>query len=139
MTRLQTRVRELEAERATHQAVSQEAQRQLAVLEAELVLVLQAERADRYRQALAQRDRVMQIVAAMVEELAPKLAELRRLEREAYAASNDAGTPHSARWRQRFDENLAERLGLGNVRNDHRHALADFAAEPSRVLVPLEI
>ena len=127
VSRLQARVGELERERATHLAVSQEAQKQIAVLDAELVLVVQAERQERYRQAIAQRDRVVQIVAVAVDELAQQLAELKALEREAYAAGQDAGSPHSGEWFYRFAEQMSHRLGLKTVQGSARVALADFA------------
>jgi Zn-dependent alcohol dehydrogenase len=128
----------LERERAELQDVLAEAGRQLAVAEAELALLDQAERSELYRQAVAQRDRAVQVVAAAVADLVPKLDELRRLERAALSAGQAAGTGHAHRWQAEFDANLAERLGLAHVRPIYRRELASFAAAPSGELAPSE-
>lgn len=121
VTRLGARVADLERQRAEHQAVAAEAERQIRAAEVELSRLTLLERRHVYTEALAVRDATLATVLAAVETLRPVLDQLWREEAVAYGAALEAqvdGHPHA--FRDRLSEAITAMLGTAFIPANRR-------------------
>lgn len=116
VARLGSQVADLERQRAEHQAVAAEAERQIRAAEVELARLVLHEKRYTYTEALTVRDATLTLVLAAVETLRPQIDQLWREEAAAYGAAIEAeisGHPNS--FKSRISEVLTQALGVGYV------------------------